>query len=106
MFRCFDSSSPHPVRTPSGPFSKSNVKEWANGAWQLLCFDYGGHPENDPKLRAIGKYRAAHYLQPEPTGRSIAKTESSNIANGIKAELTKTIGRLAKGKKTRKVPGK
>ena len=95
-----------PVRIPTNPFSADSAKEWAAAAWQLLCKDHGGHPENDEKLAPYGLHRVPHYGQPTSTGRSTSRTRLSNIKDGIRDSLSKTIERLAKEKKPRKVPGK
>ena len=95
-----------PVRIPTNPFSADNAEEWAAAAWQLLCKDHGGHPEKDAKLAPYGRHREEHYAQPKPTGRPTSRTRSSNVKDGIRDYLSKSIERLAQEKKPRKVPGK
>lgn len=79
------------------PFSGGTWPAWFVAAWEKLLADHHGHPELDPQLRGIGKYRAEHSTErySGSQAKATAKTREANIRDGVKDKLRKAIQRLA-----------
>lgn len=77
-----------------GNLSRANADDWAKTIWQKIMETHGGHPEKDRTLRIMGNYRKNHNSVTGPK-KTTGKTAESNIRNGIKLRIFKTVRNLA-----------
>jgi hypothetical protein len=77
------------------PFCHDTWYDWFNVAKEALCTEYDGHPETDPELRKVGRYRSNHYEEKSVKKRGTNRTREQNIRDGIREALRRPIRALA-----------
>jgi hypothetical protein len=64
-------------------------KEWFDVAWEAVLEATNGHPERDPRLRPLGKFRNNRRVVKD--GNAKAGTREANIRDGIRSSLKRAF---------------
>jgi len=78
------------------PFSPNTLSDWFQLAWEIVLEEHGGHPEMNPELRSLGKFRKNHSVQQLAQKSLTPGTVESNIRDGIRDRLKRAFKRLAR----------
>jgi len=78
------------------PFSKASAVQWFEIGWQAILEATNGQPENDARLREIGKYRERHSIQQGHQKSLTSHTADVNIRDGIRTRIRDALARIAR----------